>query len=404
MGPLSGIKVLDLSRVLAGPWAGQLFSDLGAEVIKVEKPGEGDDTRHWGPPFISDEAGDKEGDAAYFLAANRGKRSIELDISKPESLDVIHRLVKQSDIIIENFKVGGLAKYGLDYASLAQIKPDVIYCSITGFGQTGPYAPRAGYDFMVQAMGGLMSLTGERDGLAGGGPQKVGIAISDLTTGLYATIGILAALRHRDQSGEGQHIDMALLDVTVGMLANQNMNYLVSGVPPKRHGNAHLNIVPYQSFKTADSHIILAVGNDRQFASFCQLVSRNDLAEDTRFAANPNRVINRDILVPILAEILEQHPTSYWLETLEQVAVPCGPVQTLDEVFADPQVKARGLKMDLPHASAGSVPQVATPIKFSKTNIIYGNGPPTLGEHSAEILTELGYGAEEISNILKANE
>ena len=389
MGPLAGIKVLDLSRVLAGPWASQILADMGADVIKVERPGSGDDTRSWGPPWLLDADGAETSDAAYFMATNRGKRSLAIDITSKDGQQVIRDLASASDIVVENFKVGGLAKYSLDYDSLKMIKPDLIWCSVTGFGQDGPYANRAGYDFMIQAMGGLMSITGEPDGEPGGGPQKVGVAMSDVATGLYSAIGILGALHHRNATGEGQHIDMSLLDVTVGMLANQNMNWLVGGKQPVRHGNAHPNIVPYQAFGTKDGHMILAVGNDRQFKAFCDEAGQPALATDARFATNRARVENRDALVPLVTDIMTTRTTAEWLSSLEGCHVPCGPINTIAEAFEDPQVIARGMKMDLPHSAAGSVAQVATPIKYSATPLEYKAGPPVLGEHTDEILAEL---------------
>jgi len=388
-GPLTHLRVLDLSRILAGPWAGQVFADLGADVIKVERPQAGDDTRSWGPPFLADENGEETMESAYYLCANRGKRSIELDIASEEGQAVIKRLVKESDILLENYKFGGLKKYGLDYDSLKEVNPGLIYCSITGFGQTGPYAERAGYDFLIQGMSGLMSVTGEPDGVPGGGPVKVGVALSDILTGLYGVIGIMGALEHRNRTGQGQHVDLALLDVQVATMANQASNYLISGNAPGRLGNAHPNIVPYQAFKTADGHIILAVGNDSQFKKFCAVLGRRDLAEDERFATNKGRVMNRDVLVPFLAEVLEERKSADWLSSLEAVAVPCGPINTLDQVFDDPQVQARQLKVDLPHPTGGSVPQVANPIKFSGTPLDYKAPPPTLGQHTKEVLSDL---------------
>jgi len=395
-GPLAGVKVLDLSRVLAGPWAGQLLADLGADVIKVERPGVGDDTRGWGPPYLKDTDGNETAEAGYYLSANRGKRSIAIDIAKPEGQAIILKLASEADVLIENYKVGGLKKYGLDYASLKEKCPRLVYCSVTGFGQTGPYADRAGYDFMIQAMGGLMSITGERDGMPGAGPQKVGVAVSDLTTGLYSVIGILGALRHRDLTGQGQHVDMALLDVTVGLLANQNMNWFIGGKVPVRAGNAHANIVPYQDFATSDGYMILATGNDRQFKAFCDVAGAPQLAEDPRFATNRGRVENRDILVPLVADLMKTRTTAEWIATLEGVAVPCGPINTIPQAFADPHVQSRGMAFDLPHPLSGSVPQVACPIKFSGSPIEYTKAPPTLGQHSDEILAELGFNAGEI--------
>lgn len=399
MGPLKGLKVLDLSRVLAGPWAGQLLADLGADVIKVEKPGVGDDTRDWGPSCLSDSDGNKTRESAYFLSANRGKRSIAVDISSDQGQEIIRDLAKNVDIVIENYKVGGLAKYGLDYESLIDVNPALIYCSVTGFGQDGPYAERAGYDFMIQAMGGLMSVTGDREE-NGGGPQKVGVAISDLTTGLYATVAILGAIRHRDQTGEGQYIDMALLDVTVGMLANQNMNYMISGDVPRCLGNAHPNIVPYQTFATKDGHIVLAVGNDRQFEAFLKVAKRDDLIADGRFTTNNDRVKNRKVLAPILDAIMLEQSTHAWIEALEHAHVPCGPINTIKQVFEDPQIQHRGMQMELDHGLGCKVPQVRTPIKYSKTELEYNRPPPMLGADTKDVLLENGWSDEDISGYI----
>ena len=388
VGALHGLKVLDLSRVLAGPWAGQLLGDLGADVVKVERPGPGDDTRTWGPPWVKDETGADSRQAAYFQCANRNKRSVAIDIATPEGQAQVRALAAQADVVLENFKVGGLAAYGLDYASLAADNPHLVYCSITGFGQTGPYAPRAGYDFLIQGMGGLMSLTGRSDAEDGAGPQKVGVALVDVMTGLYATIAVLAALSHRDRTGEGQHIDMALLDVQVATLANQASNYLTSGVAPRRMGNAHPNIVPYQDFPTADGDMILAIGNDGQFARFCTAAGHSEWAADERFATNPARVANRTVLIPLLRQATVMKTTAEWISTLESLAVPCGPINRLPEVFDDPQVVARGLRIDVPHPAFGSVPLVACPIRLSATPVQYRSAPPMLGEHTAEVLAE----------------
>ncbi|WP_395007318.1 CaiB/BaiF CoA transferase family protein [Undibacterium sp.] len=386
---LGHIRVLDLTRVLAGPWCSQNLADLGADVIKVERPDVGDDTRSWGPPYLRDEEGQETSEAAYYLCANRGKRAITVDISKPQGQDIIRELVMQSDVVIENYKVGQLKKYDLDYDTLKQIKPDLVYCSITGFGQDGPYAHRAGYDFIIQGMGGLMSLTGERDDLPGGGPQKAGVAITDLMTGMYATIAILAALTHKDQTGEGQFIDMALLDVQVAMLANMGSNYLNSGKTPKRWGNAHQNIVPYQSFATSDSHIIVAAGNDNQYRKFVQIGGEPELADDPRFISNPLRVQHRDVLVPLLKDMVKRQSKKAWIRALETAGVPCGPINDLAEVFQDPQVQARGMQMQMPHPTAGKVPLVASPIKLSKTPVRYEQAPPLLSQHTEECLREL---------------
>jgi crotonobetainyl-CoA:carnitine CoA-transferase CaiB-like acyl-CoA transferase len=384
--PLDGIRVLDLSRVLAGPWASQTLADLGAEVIKVERPGTGDDTRSWGPPNATDARGKSTSDSAYFLSTNRGKKSVAIDITDPQGQNAIRELARTSDILIENFKVGGLAKYGLDYGTLASINPRLVYCSITGFGQTGPYRDRAGYDFMVQGLGGLMSITGTPDNTPGGGPIKVGVAVADIFTGLYATIGILAALRHREQTGRGDYIDMALLDVQVAVLANQALNYLMSGVSPARLGNAHPNIVPYQTFATSDGHFILAVGNDSQFRRFCETAGCPELADDELFANNPARVANREALVPLIEAQTRRRPTGHWIADLQAAGVPCGPINDLEAVFADEQVRYRGLRLDLPHAVAGTVPSVACPIRFLHANLNLRNGPPSLGEHTREVL------------------
>ncbi|MBK1889544.1 CoA transferase [Undibacterium sp. 14-3-2] len=397
---LGHIRILDLTRVLAGPWCAQNFADLGAEVIKVERPGNGDDTRSWGPPYLRDQNGDNTSEAAYYLAANRGKQAITVDISTPEGQEIIRKLAAQSDVVLENYKVGQLKKYGLDYASLKEIKPDLIYCSITGFGQDGPYAHRAGYDFIVQGMGGFMSLTGERDDLPGGGPQKAGVAIADLMTGMYATIAVMAALTHRDRTGEGQYIDMALLDVQVAMLANMNTNYLASGKPPVRWGNAHPNIVPYQTFATSDGHIIVAAGNDGQYKKFVAAGGEEQLATDERFCTNPARVANREVLIPLLADMVKRKSRQEWIALLEGAGVPCGPINRLDDVFNDPQVKARGMQITLPHPSAGSVKLVGSPMKLSATPPDYQSPPPLLGQHTDQILKSvLGYDDEQLSQL-----
>ncbi len=384
-GPLSHLRVLDLSRVLAGPWSGQLLADLGAEVIKVERPGEGDDTRGWGPPFLKDEAGEDTTESAYYLSTNRGKRSVTIDFTQAEGQELVKQLAAQSDVVLENFKLGGLAKYGLDYAGLKAVKPDIIYCSITGFGQDGPYAARAGYDFLIQGMGGLMSLTGAPDGE----PMKVGVALTDIFTGMYASVAVLAALAHRDRTGIGQHIDLSLLDVQVAVLANQATNYLVGGMVPQRLGNAHPNIVPYQAFATSDGHIILAVGNDGQFRRFCQVAGRPDLGGDPRYASNVERVRNRAELVPILAALVASRSCAQWIADLEQANVPCGPINTLDQVFADPQVKHRGMAVKMQSPQAGEVTLVANPIKLSETPVVYDRPPPSLGADTAEVLKSI---------------
>ena len=396
-GALSHLRVVDLSRVLAGPWASQILADMGADVIKIERPGSGDDTRGWGPPFLKDEAGNDTTEAAYYLAANRGKKSLTLNIATPEAQAIIRELAKESDVFIENYKVGDMARYGLSYEALKDINPRLVYCSITGFGQTGPMADVAGYDFIVQGLGGLMSITGERDDLPGGGPQKVGIAAADIMTGLYSTIAILAAIEHRRISGEGQYIDMALLDVQVATIANMNMNYLCSGKVPTRQGNAHANIVPYQVFDAADGEIIIAVGNDTQFARLCRVLGCPELASDERYAKNAHRVRNRDILLPLLQARLSTGEVADWVRLLEPEGVPCGPVNSIAQTFANPQVMHRQMRIDLPHPLSGSVPSVANPIKFSDTPIQYRNAPPTLGQHSHEVLQQyVGLSDEEI--------
>ncbi len=403
MGALSHLRVLDLSRVLAGPWSGQILADLGAEVIEVERPGTGDDTRAWGPPFLKDSRGDNTSEAAYYLSANRNKRSVTIDFTQPEGQRLVRELAAKSDIVIENFKVGGLASYGLDYESLRQINPQLIYCSITGFGQTGPYAKRAGYDFMIQGLGGLMSLTGRPEGEEGAGPVKVGVALTDILTGLYSTVAILAALAHRDQHGGGQHIDMALLDVQVACLANQAMNYLTTGTPPRRLGNAHPNIVPYQDFPTADGDFILTVGNDGQFRKFAEVAGQPQWADDPRFATNKLRVANRAELIPLIRQATVFKTTAEWVSQLEQAGVPCGPINDLAQMFADPQVKARGLAIDIPHPLAGSVPQVASPIRLSETPVEYRNAPPLLGEHTEQVLGDvLGLAAVDVQRLREA--
>ena len=386
---LSGLRVLDLTRVLAGPWCTQNLADLGADVIKVERPGTGDDTRTWGPPFLRDRAGTETTDAAYYLSANRGKRSITLDIASPEGQGIVRTLAAVSDVLVENYKVGQLAKYGLDYDTLSALHPRLVYCSITGFGQTGPYKDRAGYDFIIQGMGGFMSITGERDDLPGGGPQKAGVAVSDLMTGMYATVAILAALAQRTRTGRGQRIDMALFDTQVAMLANMNTNYLTTSKAPGRAGNAHANIVPYQVFAAADGHVIIAVGNDAQYARFCEIAGRPDLATDPRFARNAGRVRNRAQLVPMLEEIVRTRPVGFWTERLEAAGIPCGPINSIAQALADPQIVARGLQVELPHPRAGTVALVGTPIRMSASPPALDRAPPTLGQHTEEVLREL---------------
>jgi crotonobetainyl-CoA:carnitine CoA-transferase CaiB-like acyl-CoA transferase len=410
--PLAGVRVLDLSRVLAGPWCTQTLADLGADVIKVERPpGDkstgGDDTRGWGPPFLKDRDGVDTTDAAYYLGTNRNKRSITVDIARPEGQALIRRIALASDVFVENYKVGDMARYGLDFASLHALNPRLVYCSVTGFGQTGPYRERAGYDYAIQGMGGLMSVTGPSraeiaDDASGGGPQKVGVAVADLFTGMYACTAILAALRHRDLTGLGQAIDMALLDTQVAMLANLGANYLTTGVAPQRMGNAHQNIVPYQVFEVADGHLILAVGNDSQFAKFCEVAGAPELARDPRYARNAERVRHRATLVPLLATLLKARTRTDWLTALEAAKVPSGPINDLADVFADPQVTAREMTVRLPHPRAGEVELVASPMKFSATPVQYRRAPPLLGEHTDELLRELGLAVDEIAALRTA--
>lgn len=386
-GALAGIKVVDLSRILAGPWASQTLADLGAQVIKIEQPKKGDDTRYWGPPFIREATAEQPPQAAYFHCANRNKQSIAIDITHSDGQKIICDLIKDADVLIENFKVGGLAKYGLDYASLNHLNPKLVYCSITGFGQTGPSADKAGYDAMIQGEGGLMSITGSPDGE----PMKVGVALIDIMTGLYACNAILAALMARHQSQKGQHIDIALLDVQMATLANQGMNYLATGTNPDRLGNGHPNIVPYQTFATNDGSLILAVGNDSQFAKFCQAIDRAELANDLRFTSNAQRVVNRSDLVPLIAAALAAQPTCFWIDVLEKVAVPCGPVNTLEQVFNHPQLKHRKMVRQIPDGHDNMFDTIASPINLSANKIEYRSAPPELGEHTRQILVdELG--------------
>lgn len=387
-GALSGLRVLDLSRVLAGPWAGQLLADLGADVVKVERPGAGDDTRAWGPPYLKDTEGRDSAEAAYFLCANRNKRSIALDLGCADDRQRLRELALRADVLIENFKVGGLAAYGLDYPGLQALNPRLIWCSITGFGQDGPYAARPGYDFMIQGLGGLMSVTGRAADEPGAGPLKVGVALTDVLTGLYAGNAILAALHERERSGLGQFIDLALLDVQVAALANQALNYLTSGQSPQRLGNAHPNIVPYQDFPTADGDFILTVGNDGQFRRFCEVAGQPQWADDPRFASNSARVAHRAELVPLIRQVTVFRTTAEWLQALEQAGVPCGPVNDLAAVFADPQVQARGLRLRMPHPLAGQVDLVANPIRLSRTPVDYRRPPPLLDQHADEVLAD----------------
>jgi len=399
-GPLSHIRVLDLTRVLAGPWCGQNLADLGAEVIKVERPGKGDDSRAFGPPWIKDAAGNDTAQAAYFVCANRGKQSITLDLANPEAQQIVRDLASKCDVLLENYKVGDLARYGLGYADLAKINPGLIYCSITGFGQTGPYKDRPGYDFMAQGMGGLMSVTGERDDLPGGGAQRVGVPIVDIMTGMYASIAVCAAIAHRAQSGTGQYIDMALLDTQVAFLSNQAMNYLATGEAPVRLGNTHPNIVPYQTFRTQDGAIILACGNDNLFRKFCDVAGCGELAIDSRFASNGKRVENRAALTALLEALFAARSTRDWVTALESAGVPNGPINDLAQVFDEPQVVARGMRVDVTHPVVGKVPMVASPMRFSGTPIEYRLAPPTLGEHTEAVLArELGFDAARLAGL-----
>ena len=385
-GPLAGLRIFDLTRILAGPTATQVLGDLGADVIKVERPGQGDDTRKWGPPYLKDGQGRDTGESAYYLAANRNKRSITIDLEQPAGQQLARRLIAKSDVLFENFKVGNLAKYGLAYEQLKDDFPGLIYCSLTGFGQTGPYAPRAGYDLAIQAMGGLMSITGERDGP----PVKVGVGIADLVTGHFCIIAILAALHHRHETGQGQHIDMALLDSQVSILVNEGLNHLIGGTVPKAWGTEHATIVPYGAFPTSDGHVILAIGNDGQFRKFCGFAGAPALADDARFKTNEQRLHNRDAIRDALSDLTRQQPTAYWVDGLAPLGVPCGPVNTIDKVFQDPQVKARGMQIAMDHPKAGRpIPLIASPIKMSKTAVDYRHAPPTLGQHTDEVLREV---------------
>ena len=403
MGPLAGVRVLDLTRVLAGPWATQLLADFGADVIKVEAPGLGDDTRQWGPPWLKDTDGAPTSDSAYYLSANRGKRSVTLDLAHAQGAHLARELALTCDVLVENFKVGGLAKYGLGYEALAALHPRLIYCAISGFGQDGPDAARPGYDAMIQAMGGLMSVTGIADGEPGGGPMKVGVAVADLMAGMYAASAILGALYERAGSGSGQYIDLALLDTQIGWLANQNLNFLLSGVAPQRHGSAHPNITPYQPFATADGFLMLAVGNDRQFASFCRVAGLQELGADARYVNNAARIANRSALVARIGAALKGRSTQQWLATLQAAGVPCGPINDIQQAFAEPQVQHRALRVDLPHARAGSVPGVKNPTRFSRSALEYRRAPPLLGEHTEEVLSErLGLTAAELAQLRAA--
>ena len=386
-GPLQGLRILDMSRILAGPTCTQVLGDLGADVIKVERPGEGDDTRKWGPPYLKDLNGNDTNESAYYLSANRNKRSLTVDISLPEGQELIRKLAGKSDVLIENYKVGGLKKYGLDFSGLNEKFPDLIYCSISGFGQTGPKSHRPGYDFMIQAMGGIMSVTGEQDG----SPMKVGVGIADVMCGMYAAVSILAAIRHREQGGKGQHIDLALLDSQVAWLINSGLNYLTSRQDQHRLGNAHPNVVPYQVFQTSDSFFVLAIGNNKQFKKFCEFAGASEIANDTRFLTNKDRVQNRDVLAELINDLTKRFSTNYWLEGLEKIQVPCGPVNTIREVFDDPQIQHRGMEISMPHylSGNGKVSLIGSPVKMSETPVSYRNAPPTLGQHTDVILEEL---------------
>ena len=396
---LAGVRVLDLSRVLAGPWASQLLGDLGAEIIKIEKPGGGDDTRGWGPPFLKNDAGDAT-DAAYFLSANRNKKSVAIDIADPDGAALVRKIAAVSHIVVENFKVGGLKKYGLDFETLSKINPRLVYCSITGFGQTGPYAPRAGYDYMIQAMGGLMSVTGQPDGAPGAEPMKVGVAVADLFAGMYAATSILAALRHAERTGEGQHLDVALLDCQIAMLANQASNFLVSGAAPGRLGNAHPNITPYQVFATADGYIVIAVGNDGQFASFARAIGAAPLAGDERYKTNRARIANRESLTAAIAPKMRERTAADWLEAMEIAAVPAGPINSIDAVFSDPHVGARSMTAAVSRPDAAGARMVVHPVKYSKTPARAGDAPPALGSHTDDVLADFA-GAGEIAALKK---
>jgi crotonobetainyl-CoA:carnitine CoA-transferase CaiB-like acyl-CoA transferase len=388
-GPLAHVRVLDLTRVLAGPWAGQNLADLGAEVIKIERPGKGDDSRAFGPPWLKDANGGDTSESAYFACANRGKKSVTVDLTAPAGQAIVRELAAKSDVLLENYKYGDLGRYGLGYEQLRALNPRLIYCSLTGFGQTGPYRERPGYDFMIQGMAGLMSVTGERDDLPGGGPQKAGIPIADIMTGMYATVAVCAALASREHGGGGQHLDLALFDVQAAVLANQGANYLATGEAPGRLGNAHPNIVPYQTFRTADGDMILACGNDNLFRKFCAVAGCDELAADVRFATNGKRVENRAELTKLLADILRRRATCDWVEALEAAGVPNGPINTIAQVFAEPQAIARGLRFEMPHPRAGKVSLVRSPMRFSETPVEHQLPPPLLGEHTDEVLRGL---------------
>ena len=388
-GPLSHIRVLDLSRILAGPTSTQILSDLGAEVIKVERPGPGDDTRTWGPPWLQDTDGEDTTDSLYYLACNRGKKSITVDISKPEGQQMIRDLAAKSDVLVENYKVGGLKKYKLTYDDLKDDNPGLVYCSITGFGQDGPYAPRAGYDYMIQAMSGLMSVTGEADDKPGGGPMRAGVSIADLTTGLYSTIAILSALTHRERTGDGQYIDMALLDCASSLLANHATGYLASGVVPGRVGNRHPNVVPYQPFEATDGYIVVAVGNDGQFARLCEVLGIPEVAEDERYTKGSERIQRQPELAELIGNVIKTESCEHWLSVLAEAHVPCGPINTVKDVFDDPQINHRGMRLTLPHSAAGEISMAGSPINLSATPVEYKGGPPTLGEHTEDVLRDI---------------
>ena len=395
-GPLAGIRILDLSRILAGPVCTQLLGDYGADVIKIEKPGAGDDTRSWGPPFVKDADGNDTEESTFYLCANRNKRSVAIDIAKPEGQRLVRRLLAKCDVLTENFRVGALARYGLGYDDLRDEFPSLIYCSITGFGQTGPYRDRAGYDFLAQGMGGIMSVTGEPDGM----PMKTGIGIADVMTGMHASTAILAALRHRDGTGQGQHIDLSLFETQISWLYYHAVEYLNTGENPARHGNAHANVVPYEVFATADGHVILAAGNDGQFAKFCEVAGRPELAANPDYATNPARIRNRDKLLPMVRELFAKRTTDDWVVALEAAGVPCGPINTLDRVFADKHVRERGMEIEMPHPLSGSVKLVAAPAKMSETPVTYRRPPPVRGEHTGEVLRDvLGIKDDEISRL-----
>ncbi|WP_406622746.1 CaiB/BaiF CoA transferase family protein [Acidovorax sp. SDU_ACID1] len=404
-GALSGVKVLDLSRVLAGPWCTQTLADLGADVVKVERPQAGDDTRHWGPPFLKDAAGNDTRQASYFAACNRNKRSLTVNMAHPEGQALLRRMAQEADVVVENFKTGGLAQYGLDYESLKRLNPRLVYCSITGFGQDGPYAERAGYDLMVQALCGLMSITGHADGAPGGGPLRMGVAVVDLFTGLYASNAILAALHARNATGEGQYIDMALLDVGMAVLANQASGFLATGAAPQRAGNIHPSLAPYQDFATSDGNVLLAIGNDGQFQRFCAAAGHDAWSQDERFATNTARVRNRPALLALMEPLMRTRTTAEWIALLEDKAVPCGPINTIAQAFDDPQVRARGLRVDLPRDAGdgiATVSGVASPLRLSATPVTYRNAPPALGQHTDEVLRGLGLDSAAIAALRAA--